>query len=196
MPDDREAVGQSICAARGEVAELPVRDLITEIVSGQHAGVRASLDVISRNLTRLLGECGDRYPELGVVEVHFGRLEGELLRHMAKEERVLFPRIFEILDADEGRRPLTCASFGAIDNPIHATVAEHESIGVDVLAIRNVTAGYATPHGASTTYRTVMTDLEQFERDLRGHMRLENAVLFRRALTLEQGLRLAARGTA
>ena len=64
----------------------------------------------------------------------------------------------------------------------------HESAGDAMARIRSLTAGYAIPDGACTTYRVCLQELEAFERDLHEHVHLENNILFPKAARLEAAM--------
>jgi len=107
------------------------------------------------------------------------------LKHMAKEEDLLFPFIAALESAvDEGgiRPP---APFGTVANPIHVMEAEHEFVGDAMAEMRHLTGGFGAPDDACETYRVCLRELEAFERDLHDHVHLENNVLFPKAAALE-----------
>lgn len=61
---------------------------------------------------------------------------------------------------------------------------EHEQAGLGMARIRELSSNCALPGGACTTYTVCFRDLEEFERDLRVHVHLENNVLFPKARAL------------
>ena len=126
-------------------------------------------------------------PESQRVEALAYRLAGDLAPHMQKEEQILFPYI-ESMDAVAGRgtrRTESC--FGSVKNPIRMMMAEHDTAEGILAELRETTKGYALPPGASEPLEALYAGLAALEEDLHRHIRLENDVLFPRAITLEQG---------
>lgn len=185
-----------VLGVRFDVDDLSIRDLVDHIVSRHHTYARAAIEKIGMHVSRLIEEeAGGRTPELRRLDVHLGRLESSLLLHMMKEELTLFPYIVGLVEVEEGIRPFVPAPFGAIDNPIHIAIAEHETSADELRAIRRLTADYLAPRGSSIAYRMAMGELGRFDEDFRAHMHLEDDVLFPRAMALEQELRLAERAS-
>ena len=85
-----------------------------------------------------------------------------------KEEMILFPMIRTI-----GR--------GAL-GPIRVMLAEHDSAGEALAALRRMTGGFVAPDGACNTWKALYFELAELERDLHRHIHLENNILFPRAL--------------
>ncbi|HKP58311.1 MAG TPA: iron-sulfur cluster repair protein YtfE [Polyangiales bacterium] len=96
-------------------------------------------------------------------------MHSEVLSHLEKEERVLFPMI----RAHAGR--LTAG-------PIAVMQREHDDHGASLEGIRELTADLTVPEGACTTWRALQLRLIAFESDLMDHIHLENNLLFPNAL--------------
>jgi regulator of cell morphogenesis and NO signaling len=168
-----------------DLSDWPLGRLVDHIVSTHHAYVRSALPLIRQYLAKLQEVHGDRHPELARVAAHFDTLMHELGQHLLKEEQVLFPYIKELeLCSGPGGRGF--CPFGSIQNPIRMMEREHRDAADELLAIRELTQGYATPEDGCTTYGVCMAELDRFERDLHQHVHLENNVLFPRAVALEQ----------
>lgn len=167
--------------AHDDALLAPVDGLLDHIVQTHHAYVRGALPRIAACLATLVQTHGRRHPELAQIAARFEALGRELLQHMLKEERVLFPYIRELATA-----PRVAASpFGTVENPIRMMEREHERAGALVCDIRALSGDYTVPSDGCTTYRACYEDLAHFEHDLRRHVHLENDVLFPRALELE-----------
>jgi regulator of cell morphogenesis and NO signaling len=166
-----------------DVTRWPVDRLIEHIVDAHHAYTRTALERIGRWLAKLVEVHGKRHPELASVASAWNTLGRDLLQHMMKEERILFPYIREIATA---RGMLLSSPFGTVENPIRMMQREHQDAGDDLRLIRELTNGYTTPADGCTTYRLCFDELAQFERDLHRHVHLEENVLFPKALDLER----------
>lgn len=186
---DATVVGQALAAlppvagsGNEDVTAWPLDRLADYIVKTHHAYVRAALPVIAAHLTKLVAVHGARHPELESVVRAFDDLSRDLLQHMLKEERVLFPYLRRLSAADG--RPLT-NPFGSVRNPIQMMAREHQQAGDEMRLIREITNGYTMPADGCATYRVTLAALALFERDLHQHVHLENNVLFPKAIERE-----------
>jgi regulator of cell morphogenesis and NO signaling len=169
-----------------DVASWPLDRLIDHIETTHHAYVRRALPAIARHLVKLVEGHTDRHPELVQVGHAFADLHDELLQHMLKEERILFPYVRDLVERQRGACGRTISPFGTVENPIRMMEREHRDAAGTLQLIRELTGGYAVPVDGCTTYAVCMAELAQFERDLHLHVHLENHVLFPRAVALEQ----------
>ena len=66
------------------------------------------------------------------------------------------------------------------------------AVRIEVLAVhagvlfRTLSGDFQPPEGACPAYRALYNGLEEFERDLRQHVHLENNIVFPRALEMER----------
>jgi regulator of cell morphogenesis and NO signaling len=168
-------------AAGEDASRWDVDRLVDHIVLTHHAYIRSALPRIATYLTKLVHVHGARHPELAVVAGHFETLGRELMQHMMKEERVLFPYVRELAN----QTPVAPSPFGTVENPIRMMEREHEEAGSLMEEIRRLTNAYTPPADGCATYRVCLEELAQFERDLHRHVHLENNVLFPKAVELE-----------
>jgi regulator of cell morphogenesis and NO signaling len=64
-------------------------------------------------------------------------------------------------------------------------MAEHDSAGEALATLRRLTRDYQPPAGATPGLAHFYGELEALDRDLREHIRLEDDILFPRAIALE-----------
>jgi regulator of cell morphogenesis and NO signaling len=163
--------------------DLPT--LVTYIVSNHHSYVRQAIPALLTHTKKVAAVHGETHPEMVEVAALFDGVADEMRSHMEKEERILFPFINALAEADREGRPAPLTPFGTIANPIHMMEMEHESAGGAMARINELTRGYQAPDDACTTYRVTLQELDAFERDLHAHVHLENNILFPKALALE-----------
>jgi regulator of cell morphogenesis and NO signaling len=166
------------------VTQWPVGALIDHILASHHAYVRSSLPVIARYLAKLVDVHGARHPELARIATTFEKMGLDLLQHMTKEERVLFPYIRELAESKSAHAP---SPFGTVENPIRMMEREHREAGDEMRLLRELTNRYTVPADGCATYLVCFAELADFERNLHRHVHLENNVLFPRAIDLERG---------
>lgn len=99
---------------------------------------------------------------------HLTRVREELLLHMAKEEKVLFP--------------LLSSGQSGLHGPVQVMEAEHRDHGAHLTRLRAIAHDFVAPPDACPTWQALYLRLNDFERELMEHVHLENHVLFPRAL--------------
>ena len=163
-------------------ADAPLRDLIAHIQRRYHEHLRVELPRLDAMVDRVVSRHGDHLPEtLLPLQTTFTALRDELLDHMLKEDRVLFPAIVAI---ETGQGPVSPDAAAWLDGPIAAMEAEHEQAGAALADLRARTNGYAPPDWACPTFRGLYFGLAQLETDMHLHVHLENHILFPRAAQL------------
>ena len=168
-----------------EFQTLSINDLIEHIVSTHHVFTKDELARLDLLLKKVIAAHGENHPELRAVDELFERLSADLMPHMFKEERVLFPYISALAHADASYTPPPFAPFGTVKNPVRMMMMEHDVAGEILREIRKVTSDYTTPADGCISYRTLYEALEALEKDLHQHIHLENNILFPRAVELE-----------
>ncbi len=172
---------------------LPYNDwssdfLADYIVNNHHNYCRKTLPELIGYATKVASVHGGRHPELLKIRNLVNDINAELISHMEKEERVLFPYIKELVKADKNTEIPQAAHFGTVQNPINMMEMEHEQVGQDMEEIRELSNNFALPEDACASYTLLFKMLEEFESDLHIHIHLENNILFPKALEIENRL--------
>jgi regulator of cell morphogenesis and NO signaling len=158
------------------------------IVNTHHSYVRKNLPDITAYAEKVKNVHSDRHPELLHIHQLVEEVHAELTAHLAKEERVLFPYIKELVAVKNNTQSLHAAQFGTVQNPINMMEMEHELAGKNLAEIRDLTDNYTLPEDACASYSLLYRLLEEFEEDLHLHIHLENNILFPNALEIEKQL--------
>ncbi len=90
-----------------------------------------------------------------------------LLDHMTKEERILFPSI-------------RSGFAGSLFGPIAVMRHEHDQHGEELRALEALAHGFEPPDDACTSWRALYSGLDKFAIDFTEHIHLENNILFPR----------------
>jgi regulator of cell morphogenesis and NO signaling len=163
----------------------PLSDLTEHIRSKHHRYVREAVRRIQPLAAKVKGKHGANHPELADVEALFSQVASEMIAHMQKEERILFPYIEAVERAAQGEESIEKPFFQTVRNPVHMMMQEHDASAAVVRNIREKSAGYAPPADACASYQALYRELQEFETDLHQHVHLENNILFPRAVELE-----------
>ncbi len=158
--------------------------LIDHIINTHHSYVKESLPILSQYAIKVAEVHGHHYEKVVEVNMLFHEVANELMTHLQKEERILFPYIKQLINADkEGKLP-SPPSFGTINNPIQMMEYEHENVGNVFKTISVLTNNYSPPESACNTFRALYAKLDEFEQDLHQHIHLENNILHPKAIVL------------
>lgn len=166
-------------------------DLVSHIIDTHHTFARAELARLFTLADKVTAKHGAAHPELARVHELVCALADDLLPHMSREERVLFP-YFVALEAQRTGGPRAKAPFGTVTRPIDAMHAGHD-LQIAILGeLRKVSHAYAVPADACNSYRALYEGLAALDRDLLEHIHLESHLAFPRAEQLERELEAAA----
>jgi regulator of cell morphogenesis and NO signaling len=166
-----DEIGRASAAGDGtprwDVAPIP--ELVAFIVSRYHDRLREELP----QLIELAKKVETRHAEKpscphGLAR-HLVAVHENVLAHLAKEEKVLFPIILDGM----GRMAA---------GPIRVMEQEHDDHREGLLETRRLTANFTPPPEACTSWRALCLRLDALEADLMEHIHLENNVLFPRVL--------------
>jgi regulator of cell morphogenesis and NO signaling len=158
------------------------------IVNTHHKYVARVMPDIFQYTQKVARVHGKQHPETVEIAEYFVQVMDELNRHMMKEEKVLFPYIKSLVEAQTGNAPIEVPHFGTVENPVRMMEHEHDQVGEYMRRINELASAYNVPAGACNTYRLSYAKLKEFEEDLHQHIHLENNILFPKAIELEKSL--------
>lgn len=100
------------------------------------------------------------------------QMQGELERHMTKEEAILFPLMRQW-------------TRGRFDIPTVQFRHEHDDQGTQIRLLESLTDDFTLPEGACRSWQALYTGTARLAEDLMEHIHLENNVLFPRFAATE-----------
>lgn len=151
-------------------SDMKAEQLIQYILIYHHFFIKQTVPQILGYLEKINAKHGDRFPQMSRVQTLFRNLSFELLSHMEKEEKILFPAMVVLETKKEAAIPFTPV--------IEQMLAEHNEAGDLMEQIRILTLDYAAPENTCTTFQLTLTMLKDFEANLHKHVHLENNHLF------------------
>ena len=199
---DLAAVVQDLERVLGAPAEeappdsLPTPALIDRIVRVHHGYLREVLPVLEARAAKVARVHGGKDARLEELDATVRDLTWLLLRHLDDEEQRLFPGILALPgqsaadDAHDGCCGGGCdagEASGALELELAGMEREHEAVAALLERTARLTDGHTPPPWACTTYRVLLADLAEVERDIHRHVFLENQVLAPRARALLVG---------
>lgn len=161
---------------------MSLEKLISHIVSAHHQYVNVSVPEISALFKTVSDASETNNLELKRINDLFRQLANDMKQHMQKEELALFPYIQKL----ELRQNLPEGS--SVKSLITVVEFEHDTSGIIISQINRLCNNYSVPEGASQTFRSLFNKLSEFEADLIMHIHVENNVLHKKAIEMEQSL--------
>lgn len=162
--------------------------LIQHIVRVHHQSIRQELPRLAEMARTVAQRHGARAPELRTIAAMVEDLREEMAEHIRKEEQVLFPYIAQVDEAPllAFRPPNQC--FNHVGQPVFMMVQEHERARVLLAELRKLSGDFRTPVWGCATFVALYEGLRIFADTFGEHIRLENEVLFPRAIAMETEL--------
>jgi regulator of cell morphogenesis and NO signaling len=157
-------------------------ELADHIEQTHHVVARDALDRLAVLAPRVAVAHADAHPELREVATLITLLRGDMLEHMIREERVLFPWLRRL----ERPMEITSGPPWSVRRPIDCMVHDHDDVGRLLAELHRLTVGYAPPVDACMSYRSLLDLLRALERDTHEHIHKENAILFPAGIRAEE----------
>ncbi len=167
--------------------DAPLAELTKEIKNHYHRRARISLASMIWTARALGSAHNERFPVIWDIRRKLEDLARDLIPHMLREERYLFPYINGM---DQGRveTETVVPLFGTVEYPLQQLRHDHAHDEQLLDDLRTLTQSFVSPDGACPRHRDLYSSLAQFATDLDEHIHLENDVLFPRAVAMEKQL--------
>ncbi len=163
----------------------PIEVLVAYLKKKHYYFVRQELPFLSNLISGISGE-----PGFGLLiadlRIMFPLFVEDFIHHIHEEESRLFKRIELLQDIEEGLFSITDALTILEQDPI-VTLAEHHEIHDDEMeGIRKLTSNYELDANAPLEMKVLYHELQNFETELRVHAKIEDELLFPKAVELER----------
>lgn len=162
------------------------------IIHTHHQYVKENTPFIIELADKVAKVHGSQHPEALKVAQLFNQVGADLMSHMNKEEKILFPFIKELAEVQRHGGSVPASAFGKVSNPIRMMEFEHELAGEALHTIREITNNFTLPPEACNSYNILYKKLDEYENDLHRHVHLENNLLFPKAILAERDLQVRA----
>lgn len=182
-----EAVADVMSLASADTQEhrdwttASMSELCDHIVERYHLPTRERFEVLRSLIPKVVAAHSAQAPWLVEIDAVEQDLRSEMLDHMIREERVLFPWIKRL----EVHGAVTIGPPWSVKRPIDCMMHDHDSVGAALYRIRNLTNNYIPPTWACPSAIHMLTQLRSLESDTHVHIHLENNLLFPAAIRAE-----------
>lgn len=123
---------------------------------------------------------------LSDLRLMFPLFADDFIHHIHEEEDTLFERIHFLQEIERNRLPLHQAVKVFNVASIIELAEEHEAHDDEMEGIRKLTANYTLNDGAPIAIKVLYHELQKLERELIIHAKIENDLLFPKAMELEK----------
>jgi regulator of cell morphogenesis and NO signaling len=166
-----------------EAQGWPMDKLVDYIMNNYHEGCVMRVDGMRREAEMLQTLEGAKDMEL--VATLLGESYEDLSNHFQKEEGILFPYICELqqtIDSGSEPQPFHC---GSVQYPIRVMMMEHSGELERYDRILGIMKQQQEPFASSEPCKMLTNKIEGFVAWLGEHIKLEDEILFPRAITAE-----------
>jgi regulator of cell morphogenesis and NO signaling len=115
----------------------------------------------------------------------------DFIEHIYEEEDTLFHYIQALERASRGKYIYASLFYLLEKNSVHKFAVEHESHDDEMEGIRKITKDYAVGPKTPVHIKVLYNELKGFEKALVTHARIENEILFPKAMAIENKVRKA-----
>lgn len=165
------------------LVEFPV-DLIIEYLKHWHfIFVKERIPYLSDLLFNL---DHDIYPEINELKLVFPHFVEDFIEHIYEEEDQLFYYILQLNNALKGALNMYKTNKLLEQKAIQEFALEHDIEDDEMKGIRKLTNNYTMPDTRNLQVKVLLSELQSFEQELKIHARVENELLFPKALFVEQ----------
>jgi len=162
----------------------PLHEVTKYIVNAHHKRARSMLV----RMTLLASQAASAHPDkkLWPLVDLIARIARDLVPHMRREEQYLFPYIDSFQREMGPDETIVVPLFGSVEYPMQRIRHDHSEDLATLTAIREATDNFTLPKGACDRVGQLFGLLKEFDTDLQQHIRLENEILFPRAIEAER----------
>ncbi len=171
-------------------ADLPLIsypvDLIIEYLKHSHfLFIKHKLPYIARLVETFKAQHDDYLQVERDLKIVFPLFVADFIEHIYEEEDTLFQYILALEKASKGRFSPGKLYYLFEKNSVQKFAMEHEAHDDEMAGIRKITKEYTLPPSAPLHVKVIYNELKAFEGSLITHARIENEILFPKAMGLE-----------
>jgi regulator of cell morphogenesis and NO signaling len=180
-----EAIGNVSSEEKLELQKLPAELLVEYLKHSHYLFVKQKLPYIAK-LIENVPVCGEMTSILDDLKFVFPLFVEEFIHHIYEEEDTLFSYVLALNNYLRGEGNPGKLYFRMENYSLHHFSMEHAEHDDDMAGIRRITSQYTLADDSPLQVRVLYSELQSLEDELKIHARVENDVLFPKALMIEQ----------
>src|SRR5690606_29122769 len=166
----------------------PIEVLVEYLKKKHHYFLRHELPFLSSMVAGIRPE--KKYESLlSDMRLMFPLFVDDFIHHIHEEENTLFRRINLLHQIERGEYNIADAITLLDTSPISELAAEHEVHDDEMEGIRRLTSDYRLIPPITVTMKVLYHELQNFEKELIIHAKIENDLLFPKAIELEKDVK-------
>ncbi|MFD2037043.1 hemerythrin HHE cation-binding protein [Belliella marina] len=163
----------------------PIEVLVAYLKKKHYFFVRQELPFLSNMVSGIVRE--DEYAGvLADLRIMFPLFVEDFIHHIHEEENRVFKRIQLLQEIEAGGFRLNDALIILEESPIISLAHAHEDHDDEMVGIRKLTSDYRLPKNAPLSMKILYNELQNFENELVIHAKIEDELLFPKAVELER----------
>jgi regulator of cell morphogenesis and NO signaling len=178
-----ESIQKSEPVPQVPVEELPADLVIEYLKHSHHIFIKQKLPYIARLIEKLTPASAALVKDLQIV---FPLFVEDFIYHIYEEEDTLFTYISQLVAATKQQMNPGKLYYALRKHSIQKYAMDHDTHDDEMQGIRNITNGYTLEPQHGLHMKVVFAELKSFEQELKLHARIENEILFPKALILEK----------
>jgi len=163
----------------------PIELLVAYLKKKHYYFVRQELPFLSNLISGIQPEA-DFSALMADMRIMFPLFVDDFIHHIHEEESRLFKRIELLQDIEDGQFKTQDALTILEKDPVHLLADQHEIHDDEMEGIRRLTKDYFLDEKAPLTMKVLYHELQNFERELSIHAKIEDELLFPKAVELEK----------
>lgn len=148
------------------------------------------LPEIGQSISNLLNNYHKKHPLLEILYRFYFKYKVDILEHFSNEEELLFPYAIKLYRTVHFKNEIYLFMNFLKNYSLKNFIETHSDVGKELINIRKVLLEYDPPITNKTTYRVLIEQLKNFEKDLHIHAFIEDEVLVPKIYQLEQNVKL------
>ncbi|GMQ26909.1 iron-sulfur cluster repair di-iron protein [Algoriphagus sp. oki45] len=162
----------------------PIELLVAYLKKKHYYFVRQELPFLSNMVSGITAD--SKYVSLMAdLKIMFPMFVEDFIHHIHEEESRMFKRIELLQDIEDGNFRTQDALVILEKDPIRLLADQHEIHDDEMQGIRQLTKDYFLDEDAPLTMRVLYHELQNFEKELSIHAKIEDELLFPKAVQLE-----------
>jgi len=166
--------------------EYPI-DLIVEYLKHTHyLFIKQKLPYLAKLISNMAVPLGRTAQIVEDLKFVFPLFVEDFIHHIYEEEDTLFSYVISLNDYIKGSKKPTQVYRQMENSSLQQFAIDHDEHDDEMEGIRKITKEYDTSGTIPLSLRVVYSELQALEKDLQTHARVENEILFPKALSLEK----------
>lgn len=176
-----------------KIAEYNLEVLIEYLRSSHHWFIKHQFPYISDLIIALNNQQEDNKNDsiylIRDLQMLFPLLREDFIHHIHEEEDTLFQHILLLNEAQKNPLKLSTIYKKIEKKSIQFYALEHNTHDDEMKGIRELTKNYQIPSNTSLLMKVIILELQELETDLKAHAKIEDEILFVKALQAEKKIK-------